>query len=130
MEDRITSGQIRVKCRFTFITIYHCRIHAEYGKHTCAEITGTVRNRAAKAALNNIADEKVEIFSTDEEGKEEEAEEEEEEKEEKEEEEKEERRRKMEEEEEEKRNRKRNRKRKRKIIIDTPTPTRQGHTSK
>ncbi len=71
MEDRITSGQIRVKCRFTFITIYHCRIHAEYGRHTCAEITGTVRNRAAKAALNNIADEKVEIFSTDEEGKEE-----------------------------------------------------------
>lgn len=71
MGDRITSGQLRVKCRFTFITIYYCKIHAEYGRHTCAEVTGTVRNHAAKAVLNDAADEKVEIFSTDEEGKEE-----------------------------------------------------------
>ncbi len=71
MGDRITSGQLRVKCRFIFMTIYHCKIHAEYGRHTCAKVVGTVKNHAAKAVLNDIADEKVEIFSTDGEGKEE-----------------------------------------------------------
>ena len=71
MGDKITSGQLRVKCRFTFITVFNCNIHAEYGSHTCVEVTGTVRNHAAKAVLGDIADEKVEIFSTDAEGKEE-----------------------------------------------------------
>lgn len=63
MADQITYEQLRVNCRFTFTTISNCSIHAKYGEHTRAEITGTVNSSDAKAILSDISEEKLEIFS-------------------------------------------------------------------
>lgn len=63
MAEKITYEQLRVDCRFTFTTIFNCRIHAKYGEHTRAEITGTVNSNDAKAILPGISEEKLEIFS-------------------------------------------------------------------
>lgn len=71
MEDKITAGQLQVKCRFTFLSVLHCRIHARYGEHTGAELTGTVRSGEALAVLSNAADDKIVILSRDENGVEE-----------------------------------------------------------
>ena len=71
MEDRIVSGQLRVRSRFTFLTVHTCRIHAEYGKHTEAEVSGTVKGKDAIAALAGADREKVEITARDGKGREE-----------------------------------------------------------
>lgn len=71
MEDQITSGQLRVYSRFSLITIHSCRIHAKYGEHTKAEVSGTVKGSEAYAALTGAADEKVEITRRNERGLEE-----------------------------------------------------------
>lgn len=63
MADKITYEQLRVDCRFTFTTISGCSIHAKYGEHTRAEITGTVNSSDARAILSDISEEKLEIFS-------------------------------------------------------------------
>ena len=71
MADKITVGQLRVKCRFTFLSILHCGIHAKYGEHTVAEITGTVKRSEALAFFSDVTEDTVEIFSQDESGVEE-----------------------------------------------------------
>jgi len=71
MAGKITIGQLRVKCRFTFLSILSCRIHGGYGEHTRAEITGTVKSSEALAVLSDAAEDRVEIFSRDENGVEE-----------------------------------------------------------
>lgn len=71
MADKITVGQLQVKCRFTFLSVFHCRIHSKYGEHTRAEITGTVKSSEALAVLSDAAEDRVEIFSRDENGVEE-----------------------------------------------------------
>ncbi|MDE7044136.1 MAG: hypothetical protein K2O97_03810, partial [Acetatifactor sp.] len=71
MADKITVGQLQVRCRFTFLSILHCKIHARYGEHTVAEISGTVKGREALAILSDVTEDKVEIFSRDENGVEE-----------------------------------------------------------
>lgn len=71
MADRITVGHLQVKSRFTFLSILHCRIHARYGEHTVAEITGTVKGSEAMTVLSNAAEDGIEIFSRNENGVEE-----------------------------------------------------------
>ena len=63
MAEKITYEQLRVDCKFTFTTIFNCSIHAKYGEHTRAEITGTVNSNDAKSILPGISEEKLEIFS-------------------------------------------------------------------
>ena len=60
MADKITVGQLQVRCRFTFLSILHCKIHARYGEHTVAEISGTVKGREALAILSDVTEDKVE----------------------------------------------------------------------
>ncbi len=71
MADRITLGQLSVHSRFPLISIGSCRIHAKYGEHTRAEISGMVKDSEAWAALTGVLDERVEITSKDENGLEE-----------------------------------------------------------
>ena len=68
MADKITYEQLRTSCRFTFLTIHKCSIHARYGEHTRAVVSGIVKGDAAKAVLPDISDEKLEIFSQDKNG--------------------------------------------------------------
>lgn len=61
MEEKITLGSLRIKCRFPIITLLKCSIHARYGEHTKAEIMCTVKGSDAKEKLTNVTDEKLEI---------------------------------------------------------------------
>jgi len=45
--------------------VLECSIHSKYGEHTKAEIKAAVKSEEAKAAINDIADEKVEILGRD-----------------------------------------------------------------
>ena len=63
MADMITYGQIQVNCRFKFLKILHCNIHAKYGEHTRAEIVGVVASSEAKALFPDVSEEKLEISS-------------------------------------------------------------------
>lgn len=71
MTAKITFEQLRVNCRFTFLTIHKCNIHAKYGEHTRAEIIGIVKSEDVKAMLPTIKEEKIEIINRDENGREE-----------------------------------------------------------
>lgn len=68
MADRITYEQLRIGCRFAFLTIHKCCIHARYGEHTRAEVSGIVKGEAAKAVIFDTSDEKLEIFSQNKDG--------------------------------------------------------------
>ncbi|MBD5393457.1 MAG: hypothetical protein HDR71_04140 [Lachnospiraceae bacterium] len=68
MADRITFEQLRVDSRFTFLTIHKCSIHERYGEHTRAEVSGIVKGEDVKAVLSDISDEKLEIYSQNEDG--------------------------------------------------------------
>lgn len=63
MAETITYGQLQVNCRFKFIKILHCNIHAKYGEHTRAKIVGTVESSEAKALFPDVNEEKLEISS-------------------------------------------------------------------
>lgn len=68
MAEKITYEQLRTSCRFTFLTIHKCSIHARYGEHTRAEVSGIVKGDAAKAVIPDISDEKLEIYSQSKDG--------------------------------------------------------------
>lgn len=61
MEEKITLGSLRIKCRFPVITLLKCSIHFRYGEHTKAEIICIVKGSGAEEKLTNVADEKLEI---------------------------------------------------------------------
>lgn len=66
MADKVTLGNLRIKCRFPIITLLKCSIHARYGEHTKAEIICIVKGSDAREKLTNITDEKLEIVCEDE----------------------------------------------------------------
>ena len=68
MADKITYEQLRISCRFTYSTIHKCSIYAKYGEHTRAEVIGIVKSEDVKEVLSDISDEKLEIFSQNEDG--------------------------------------------------------------
>ena len=68
MADRITYEQLRTSCRFMFLSIHKCRIHEKYGEHARAEVSGIVKGEDAKKVLSDISDERMEIFSQNEDG--------------------------------------------------------------
>lgn len=61
MAEKITYGQLRINCRFTFLSIHQCSIHTKYGEHTRAEVGGIVKGEDAKAVLADVPDESLEI---------------------------------------------------------------------
>lgn len=63
MANKITAGQLQVKCRFQIRNIRKCYIHTRYSEHTNAMIIGTVKRDEAEEALADIAKEKLEIIS-------------------------------------------------------------------
>ncbi|MDE6914027.1 MAG: phage late control D family protein, partial [Lachnospiraceae bacterium] len=65
MAVQITNQQLQIKCRFNLLHILECRIHSKYGEHTKAEIKATVKSEEAKAAINNVAEKKIEILGKD-----------------------------------------------------------------
>lgn len=71
MSDKITLGNLEVKCRFPIITLQQCRIHAKCGAHTEAEITCTVKGNETKAAITRTTEDALEIVNKEEDGKEE-----------------------------------------------------------
>lgn len=71
MADMITFEQLRVHCRFTFLTIHKCSIQAKYGEHSKAQIVGIVIGKEVKSLLPSIAEEKLEVVSVDKAGVEE-----------------------------------------------------------
>lgn len=57
MDRKITSEQLQVTCRFSFINVKECGIQAAYGTHTIASITGIVNvGEAGKAFLDSEKD--------------------------------------------------------------------------
>ncbi len=71
MTDKITFEQLRVHCRFTFLTIHRCSIQAKYGEHSKVQIAGIVKCEEIKSLLPSITEEKLEVVSVDESGVEE-----------------------------------------------------------
>ncbi len=71
MADKITFEQLRVHCRFTFLTIHKCSIESKYGEHSKAQIAGIVKGEEVKSLLPGITEEKLEVVSVDKAGKEE-----------------------------------------------------------
>ncbi len=65
MAVQIMNQQLQVKCRFNLLHILECSIHSKYGEHTKAEIKAAVKGEEAKSALNNAAEEKIEILGKD-----------------------------------------------------------------
>ncbi|EOS41625.1 hypothetical protein C809_04196 [Lachnospiraceae bacterium MD335] len=65
MAVQIMNQQLQVKCRFNLLHILECSIHSKYGEHTKAEIKAAIKGEEAKAALNNVAEEKIEILGKD-----------------------------------------------------------------
>lgn len=63
LEKMITYEHLRVVCRFSYLSILHCSIHAKYGEHTQAEIIGTVKSMEALRALKNTSENKLVITS-------------------------------------------------------------------
>ncbi|MDE7478836.1 MAG: phage late control D family protein, partial [Lachnospiraceae bacterium] len=57
--------QLQIKCRFHILSIHRCTIHARYGDHTRAKATVVVEGEKARAAILDIADEKIEIICVD-----------------------------------------------------------------
>lgn len=62
MTDGVMSGQLQVKCRFTFQRILKCCIHAKYGRHTYAEIVGSVKAEETKAVLTDVKREGIILY--------------------------------------------------------------------
>ncbi len=56
MAGEITLGQLRVKCRFRLLTVLGCGIHAVYGEHTRAEVSGVVKRDEAEPLLADITE--------------------------------------------------------------------------
>lgn len=69
MADKITYEQLKICCRFTFLTIHKCSICARYGEHARAEVYGIVKGEAAREVLTDVSSEQLEIFSQSEEGR-------------------------------------------------------------
>ncbi len=65
MAVEIMNQQLLVKCRCNLLHVLECSIHSKYGEHTKAEIMATVKSEEAKAVINNIAEEKIEILGKD-----------------------------------------------------------------
>ena len=68
MADKITYEQLRISCRFTFLTIHKCCIKSKYGEHTSAAVSGIVKGESVKTDLMDISNEKLEIFSQNKDG--------------------------------------------------------------
>ena len=62
MEERIVSGRLHIRSRFFFLTIHTCRIHAKYGRHTEAEVSGIVKGNEVRGVLTNLAREQIEVI--------------------------------------------------------------------
>lgn len=62
MTDRITLGQLQIKCCFAFLSVFQCDIYSKYGEHTRVEIIGTVKEDEAKKAFLNILKGNLEII--------------------------------------------------------------------
>lgn len=71
MGERITLGRLRVRCRFTAVTVQECNIHERYGEHTRAELACTVRGEEARAVFSDTGKNSLEIYSIGEGGREE-----------------------------------------------------------
>jgi hypothetical protein len=71
MEERIVSGRLHIRSRFFFLTIHTCRIHAKYGRHTEAEVSGIVKGNEVRGVLTNLAREQIEVIAEDATGREE-----------------------------------------------------------
>lgn len=68
MSGQISIGQLQINSRFTFLSMLNCNIHSKYGKHTKAEIIGTVKSSEAITVLSNVSEDKVEIISRNDNG--------------------------------------------------------------
>lgn len=71
MSDKITLGNLRIRCRFPVVTVEQCRIHAECGRHTEAEIVCIVKGNEAETVITQTGEDTLEIVGRKEDGKEE-----------------------------------------------------------
>lgn len=71
MGEKITLGKLRVRCRFTAVTLLDCNIHEKYGDHTRAEIVCTVRGEEARAVFSDTGKNSLEIYAIEDSGREE-----------------------------------------------------------
>lgn len=65
MDEKIVSGQVHIRCRFPFINITEYQVHAVYGTHTDASITGMVNSEDAEKAFMDSEKDNVTVFSRD-----------------------------------------------------------------
>lgn len=61
MSDKMTLGNLRIKCRFPVISMLNCNIDSRYGECTRAEMKCTVKGNEVRNKLADIAEEKLEI---------------------------------------------------------------------
>lgn len=71
MGEKITLGKLRVRCRFTAVTLLDCNIHEKYGDYTRAEIVCTVRGKEARAVFSDTGKNSLEIYAIEDSGREE-----------------------------------------------------------
>lgn len=71
MGEKITLGRLRIRCRFTAVTLLDCNIHEKYGEHTRAEIVCVVRGKEARAVFSDTGKNSLEIYAIEESGREE-----------------------------------------------------------
>lgn len=71
MGEKITLGKLRIRCRFTAVTLLDCNIHEKYGEHTRAEIICTVRGKEARAVFSDTEKNSLEIYAIEDSGREE-----------------------------------------------------------
>lgn len=65
MDEKITSEQLHIRCRFPFLNITECQIHAAYGTHTAASMTGTVNVKEAEKAFLDSEKDNVTVSCRD-----------------------------------------------------------------
>lgn len=61
MPDKMTLGNLCVKCRFPIMSLLNCNIYSRYGECTRAEIKCVVKGSEVRNKLADIAEEKLEI---------------------------------------------------------------------
>ena len=67
MSDKMTLGNLRIKCRFPVISLLSCHIDSRYGECTRAEMKCMVKGSEVRNKLADTAEEKLEIVHEDEE---------------------------------------------------------------